>query len=274
MQKRSFTEFLLIGFALFLMACQTVPESERDQLLLVSPEAEQALGDQAFEQMMRGKQMIDQGEDYERLQRVGQDIVAVAQPELEARGHGDLNWSFHLVDDSTLNAFVVPSGQVVFTSGILPVLEDKDGMAAVMGHEVAHVIARHGGERISQQMLISGGTLLAALALADDANEAEALMGMLGVGIMFGVQFPFSRLHEAEADDIGTRLMAKAGYDPRAAVQVWARMEEATINIPAFLSTHPPSSARQEALEANMSQYLMLREAANDATIPRKVIKK
>jgi len=258
---RGFSVLMAMFFGLWLLAaCQTVPDTEREQLLLTSPELEQALGDQAFRQVMRTQTTITEGEDYDTLQRVGRRIVAEAQPELAERGFGDLDWSFHLVDDDTINAFVVPNGQVVFFTGIMPVLETEAGVAAIMGHEVAHVLARHGGERISQRLLISSGTLLAAAVLSDDAEEGERLMGALGLAALFALEMPYSRTHESEADYLGTRLMARAGYDPREAVRVWERMDEASVSVPAFLSTHPSSRARRDALEAKMPQFLELME--------------
>ncbi|MCP1728358.1 putative Zn-dependent protease [Natronospira proteinivora] len=261
----------VIVLSLCLMACQTVPETEREQLLLTSPDLEKALGDQAFSQVMRSHQEIVEGQDYETLQRVGRRIVSVAQPELAARGFGDLEWSFHLIDDDTANAFVVPSGQVVFFQGIMPILENEAGVAAVMGHEVAHVIARHGGERISQRLLVSSGTLLAASALSDDPDEGERWLGALGLAALFAMEMPYSRTHESEADYLGTRLMAKAGYDPEEAVRVWERMEAATLSLPAFLSSHPTSRSRRDALEADLPVFReLMPDADKQSPVPVK----
>lgn len=237
---------LLMG----LSGCQTVPESEREQLLLLSPEIEIAMGRQAFDKAMRGQTEITEGEDIECLQAVGERLLREAQPLLEERGFGELDWSFHLVDSETVNAFVVPSGQVVFHAGILPILQDEAGMATVMGHEIAHVVARHGGERISQQMLLAGAVWGLAAGMADDREEADRLLNTLSLVSLFFVELPYSRAHESEADRLGLQLMARAGYDPAAAPELWTRMEEAGLKVPALLSTHPSSSARREALAA------------------------
>lgn len=239
---------LLVG----LSGCQTVPESEREQLLFFSPAFEIAMGRRAFEKAMLGKTEITEGEDIERMQAVGERLLREAQPLLEARGFGDLDWSFHLVDSDKINAFVVPSGQVVFYAGILPILQDEDGMATVMGHEIAHVVARHGGERVSQQMLLTGATWGLTAGMADNRREADRLLKTLGLASLFFVELPYSRAHESEADRLGLRLMARAGYDPTAAPTLWKRMEEATLELPALLSTHPPSAERREALAAQV----------------------
>ncbi len=248
----------VICLVILLTACQTVPQTAREQLLLTSPETEMAMGEQAFRSIMRGQREITEGEAYESLQVIGQRIVMAAEPMLEARGFGDLEWSFHLVDSNTINAFVVPSGQVVFFRGILPVLENENGIAAVMGHEVAHVIARHGGERISQRLLATGATYGLAAAMADTREEADRILAAAGIATLFLLEMPYSRRHELEADYLGAQLMAMAGYDPRESVKVWARMEEATLSVPAFLSTHPHSRDRRDRLEERMPEFLSL----------------
>lgn len=231
-----------------LSGCQTVPQSEREQLLIFSPEFEIAMGRRAFDKAMLGETEITEGEEVERMRAVGERLLREAQPLLEERGFGDLDWSFHLVDSETVNAFVVPSGQVVFYAGILPILKDEAGMATVMGHEIAHVVARHGGERVSQQMLLTGATWGLTAGIADDRQEADRLLKTLGLASLLFVELPYSRAHESEADRLGLRLMARAGYDPAAAPALWERMEEATLELPALLSTHPASSERREAL--------------------------
>lgn len=248
---------IVVGL-LLLAACATVPETERQQLMLLSPEAETDMGLSAFQQIRGELDLIEEGQEYEMLQRVGGRIADAAQPLLEQRGFGELDWEFHLADSDELNAFVLPGGKVVFYRGILPILEDEAGVAAVMGHEVAHVVARHSGERLSQHVLTDVSLTAAHAALGGaDPGRRGTIMAALGLGAVVGVHLPFSRAHEQEADEIGLMLMARAGYDPRAAVGVWERMaEQAEARPPEFLSTHPHPERRAAYLEEIMPRAL------------------
>lgn len=244
--------------ALMIAACATVPESDRQQLMLLSPEAETEMGLAAFQELREDLDLIQEGEDHERLQRVGRRIAEVAEPLLQERGFEALDWEFHLADADEPNAFVLPGGKVVFYKGILPILEDEEGVAAVMGHEVAHVIGRHSGERLSQHVLTDVSLTAAYAALGgQDASRRGNIMAALGVGATVGIHLPFSRAHEREADEIGLTLMARAGYDPRAAVRVWERMaEEGGARGPEFLSTHPAPENRAQNLQEMMPEAL------------------
>lgn len=258
---------LIAGILLALVsACATVPETERRQLLLLSPAAEVDLGLAAFDQVREDLEFVEEGPGVDMVRRTGERIVAVAQPMLEARGFGELEWEFLVADSEMLNAFVLPGGKVVFYQGMVEFLEDEDSVAAVMGHEVAHVVGRHGGERVSQNVLIQVGLIGAHIALAsEEPGRREPVMAALGIGAVVGVQLPFSRAHEAEADEIGLTLMARAGYDPRAAVRVWERMDEqAETRPPEFLSTHPHPDRRAENLRALMPAALEEYRAARD----------
>lgn len=250
---------VLLGAAAFTIAgCATVPETERRQLLLLSPAAEVSMGLTAFDQIRGKLKFIETGPEYEMIQRTGRRIAVVAQPLLRQRGFGELNWQFHLADSDDMNAFVLPGGKVVFYRGLLPVLQDEAGVAAVMGHEVAHIVARHSGERLSQHVLTEISLTAAAAALGGaDPGRRDNIMAALGLGAMVGIQLPFSRAHEREADEIGLLLMARAGYDPRAAVRVWERMAaESKRRPPEFLSTHPDPEARIAHLREVMPRAL------------------
>lgn len=249
--------------ALLLVAgCETVPETGRSQLMLLGPEAEVELGATAFQELRQELDLIDEGPQVEMVREVGRRISEAAQPELEAQGFGDLDWEFHVADSEELNAFVLPGGKVVFYRGMVDLLENEDEVAAVMGHEIAHVVARHSGERISQNILTQVGLAGAQVALqSQDPSRRDPILAALGVGATVGVILPYSRSHESEADEIGLTLMARAGYDPRAAVAVWERMAEVSdTRAPEFLSTHPNPQRRAESLRELMPRALEIYE--------------
>ncbi len=169
------------------------------------------------------------------MKRVGKRIAAVANRK-------DYQWDFRLIESETQNAFCLPGGKVAIYQGILPVCEDEAGLAVVMSHEIAHALARHGGERMSQNMASDGAKVLIDKVAGKYVPEKkELLMQAYGVGSKYAVLLPYSRKHESEADQIGLRLMAKAGYDPTVAPEFWTRfgsMKEGD-SMPEFLSTHP-----------------------------------
>jgi len=229
--------------------CQSVPYTGRSQLLLVSEAEEAALGAEAYAETLKSARLSQDRAKVDLLRRVGARIAAAADKP-------SFRWEFHLIDDDrTINAWCLPGGKVAFYTGILAVARDEDGIAVVMGHEVAHAIARHGAERMSQGMAVRLGGAALAAALADRPAETRALYSeAYGVGSALGVLLPYSRAHESEADRIGLILMAKAGYDPGHALEFWKRMEEATggagagAGLDAFLRTHPTDAERQRRI--------------------------
>lgn len=248
---------VFLAFVVWLSGCATVPDTERSQFLLLGPEQEVNMGARAFDEMRSELDFVESGPQKQQLARIGERIVEVAQPRLRERGFPELDWEFKVVDDDQLNAFVLPAGKVVFYTGLLELAGNDAEVASVMGHEVAHVIARHSGERLSQNMLISGGLLAAQAGIAgQDAGERQAIMAALGIGATVGVQLPFSRAHESEADRIGLILMAEAGYDPQAAVDFWRKMEERKGGggPPTLLSTHPGAGDRVAELREQMPE--------------------
>lgn len=247
---------LLFALTIVVAGCATVPDTDRRQVLLLSPQDEVRMGLQAFDQMREELDLMKAGPEKDQVERIGERIVTVARGRLQDRGFDALDWEFHVVEDEQLNAFVLPGGKVVFYTGLLELAASDDEVAAVMGHEIAHVVARHAGERLSQNVLITTGLTAAQIALADsDSASSRTTMAALGVGAVVGVQLPFSRTHEAEADEIGLVLMAEAGYDPEAALTFWRKMaEQGGGRPPAFLSTHPAPERRLEELERLMPQ--------------------
>lgn len=240
-------QLLLAGAAAIVGGCATVPETGRSQLILMSASQEASLGLQAYDEILKDKKLSTDAALTAQVTRVGERI---------ARATGkDFDWEFRLVDDAKqINAFALPGGKVAVYTGILPITQDDDGLAVVMGHEVAHATARHGAERMSQGQLaqiiaIGGGVALGG----GDPQRTKAVIGALGAGASVGVILPFSRKQESEADRIGLRYMARAGYDPGAAVGFWQRMSAAAGSgkkPPEFLSTHPSDETRIRQIEA------------------------
>lgn len=246
----------LITMVVLAAGCATVPDTDRRQVLLLSPQDEVRLGLQAFEQVRDELDLMESGPEKDQVERIGGRIVDAASGRLQDRGFDSLEWEFHVVDDEQVNAFVLPGGKIVFYTGLLELADSDAEVAAVMGHEVAHVVARHAGERLSQNVLITTSLTAAQIALADgDSARGRTTMAALGIGAVVGVQLPFSRTHEAEADEIGLVLMAEAGYDPAAAITFWQKMaDQADGRPPAFLATHPAPDRRIENLERLMPE--------------------
>jgi len=240
--------------AAIVAACETVPYTGRSQLQFMSPQQETQLGVQAFQQTLAKARLSSDASASEMVTRVGSRIAAVT-------GHPEYQWEYRLIqDDKQANAFALPGGKVAVYTGILPITRDENGLAAVLGHEIGHVIARHGGERVSQQMLVNVG-LEATMAALSSGNPAtvQAVASLLGAGAMVGLVLPWGRAQESEADHLGLILMAKAGYDPHAARDLWVRMTAASQGSgrpPEFLSTHPSEPTRVRQLEAWMPEAM------------------
>lgn len=249
---------ILSIFLLIVAGCAKVPETGRTQLLMISTSAEVDMGVTAFEQISEDLDFVEEGYRVEMIQRVGERIAAAAEPALAKRGFPELDWEFMLVDDETVNAFVLPGGKIVFYAGIVDLVETEEGIATVMGHEIGHLVGRHAAERLSQHVLVNMSLAAAQRALSDrDPGTRDNIISVLGAGAAVGVMLPYSRTHEREADEIGLILMARAGYDPREAINVWERMAELqTERPPEFLSTHPDPERRIEHLNRVMPRAL------------------
>ena len=234
----------LVALAATLFACATVPYTDRTQLLLTSAEQEAALGAEVYQHVLAAEAIVRDPRLVEPVREVGRRIAAVAD-------RPEYNWEFNVVDEpQTANASVLPGGKVIVYSGLFPVARDTAGLAAVMAHEVGHAIARHGGERMSQTTLLQAlGTGLSIAFEGSSAATQQGVMAAFGLGAQYGVLLPFSRSQESEADHIGMILMAKAGYDPQAALELWERFEaQGSAGPPEFLSTHPSYGTRQQQI--------------------------
>ncbi len=253
---------LTAGLALLLLhasaGCRRVPGTDRTQFNVFSRETETTMGANAYREIMADEEQVTGTRMAQILERVGRRIVAVApDPGYE--------WEFALVRSETVNAFALPGGKVVFYTGMLPYFKTEADLAVVMGHEIAHVIARHGGERMSQGVLISGiSTAVGAYLESKGVERSERNMWLaaLGAGAQLGVSLPFSRKHEYEADKLGMRYMAKAGFDPRAAPAFWDAFKGSS-GTPEFLSTHPHDDNRAAELRAQLPQALEHYRAAD-----------
>jgi predicted Zn-dependent protease len=227
-------------------ACQTVPITGRSQLLLVSEADEVRMGLQSYQEVLsKAKLSTDQAVN-EKVGRVGTRIA-------EATGRKDLHWEFKVIESQQVNAFALPGGKVAVYTGILPITRDDAGLAAVLGHEVAHAIARHGAERLSQDMLVQVGLAATMTALSNrDPKTVQSVGALLGAGASVGLLLPWGRSQESEADHLGLIYMAKAGYDPHAARDLWVRMAEASKSSGKpfeFLSTHPSEATRIKQID-------------------------
>ena len=246
-----------------LEGCYRAPGTARDQLIFFSEEKEREYGLEAYRQVLRQARLSENPEINDMVQRVGQRIAKAAdKPEYQ--------WEFAVIaDDKNINAFALPGGKVAVFTGILKYTKTEGGLATVMGHEVAHALQRHGVERMSRSIIDQIAQLGALGAAASGHASGGALQGLLGAyGV--NVSLPFNRKQESEADYIGLRLMAEAGYDPREAIPFWERMSgcprmmigkvcfRSQQAIPEFLSTHPSDETRINQIEAWLPEAVKL----------------
>ena len=233
---------------LLLSGCLTVPETGRRQVMLISSSQEMQLGLSAFQQMKKETPVSRDPAVNAMVQRVGRRIAAVA----ELPG---AQWEFVVFDSKQANAFCLPGGKVGIYTGILPITKDEAGLATVIGHEIAHAVARHGAERVSEGILLqTGGGLLGASLSSADPRTQVLVMTAYGIGAKVGRELPHSRGQESEADHIGLIYMARAGYDPEAAVGFWQRFADHSRSqggggTPAFLRTHPLDTVRIQQIQ-------------------------
>lgn len=248
---KKITYLKIILTILFFSSCATVPYTNRSSLILIPISQELSLGEGAFEDLKKNEKIIDKGEQFEMIKRVGQKIAEVANKP-------DYRWEFLLIDKpDVINAFCLPGGKVAFYTGILPVCAGENGIAVVMGHEIAHAIARHGAERMSHGLLAEMTGILIGNAIDKKSPEhRQAILAAYGLTAQLGVLLPFSRAQEYEADRIGLILMTKAGYDPEEAVKFWERMSSISSgkSIPEFLSTHPCDEKRIRELKKRLQK--------------------
>ena len=248
-----------------LAGCVTNPYTDRWQLMMVSSGQEMQLGTQAYQQVLQDPnvKISTDPREVEPVKRVAARVIEAAKKSKYADLANQFQWEVSVIkEDQTLNAFALPGGKIAVYTGIFAVSKNEAGLAAVMGHEVVHALARHGGERMSQNVVAQGALTVANVGLAVfgvDPILGNGAMAALGAGAQVGVLLPFSRKHESEADYIGMLFAAQAGYDPREAVRVWERMAKLSSEAPSeFLSTHPAHETRIKQLQEWLPEALPL----------------
>ena len=244
---------LLVVLLVSLSACSTVPITGRSQLNLIPGSSMMSMSLQQYDQFLKEHKVSSNQEQTAAVKRVGANVQQAVERYFASSGLSqqlsDYKWEFNLVEDKQVNAWCMPGGKVVVYTGILPVANGDAGLAVVMGHEIAHAIAEHGNERMSQGLLAQMGGVALSTALSTQTAVTQQLwMSVYGVGAQYGAIMPYGRMQESEADHLGLIFMAMAGYDPNEAVTFWERMsaQKGGKAPPEFLSTHPSDATRIE----------------------------
>jgi predicted Zn-dependent protease len=236
--------------------CTKVAVSGRKQLNLIPDSEMMTMSYQQYDEVVKQSKLSGDSAQVRRLRAVGVRIQRAVEEYYAGLGQSgalkDYKWEFNLIESEEVNAWCMPGGKVAFYTGILPVCQNDTGIAVVMGHEVAHAVAEHGAERMSHALLAQMGGMALSAALSSEPERTQALwMGAFGLGAQFGVLLPFSRTQESEADHLGLVFMARAGYQPRAALEFWKRMaaQGGGQAVPEFLSTHPSDATRIQNIQ-------------------------
>lgn len=253
----------LCSLLLFVSACEQVAITGRSQLNFVPDSVMNSMSLQSYNEFLSENKLSSDVKQAEMVKAVGNRIAQAVQQYCAQNNMSDrldgYKWEFNLVEDKAVNAWAMPGGKVVVYTGLLPVAKDDAGLAVVMGHEIAHAIARHGAERMSQGLLVEMGGTALSTALSKKPQETKDLfMKSYGVGTQYGVLLPYSRVQETEADRLGLIFMAMAGYDPHEAVGFWERMSATNQGSapPELLSTHPSDATRIRNIESFMPEAM------------------
>lgn len=257
----------LIIVILFLsLSCTTVPITGRKQFIILPDYAMLSMSLQQYNEFLKTNKISSNQEQTQMVKKVGRKIQMAVEQYFTDKNMSytlrDYKWEFNLIESEEKNAWAMPGGKVVVYEGLLPITRDEAGLAVVMGHEIAHAIAKHGNERMSQGLIVQMGGMALTKAMAEKPEKTRRLwMTAFGVGAQFGVMLPFSRYQESEADHLGLVFMAIAGYDPNEAVEVWKRMAQMKEGQtpPEFLSTHPSDETRIRKIKETIpkvEQYL------------------
>jgi predicted Zn-dependent protease len=240
----------LLTIFIVIMSCSTNPFTGKKTLALVPNSQLFPMAFQEYNSFLKENKVVKGTKDAQMVTNVGRKIAVASERWLTANGYAgylkDYKWDYNLVEDPSVNAWAMPGGKIVFYTGILPIANGEAGIAAIMGHEVAHALANHGQQRMSAGQLQALGAVAGNVALSDDPENQAIFNQAYGIGTTVGVMLPFSRNHESEADRIGLTLMAISGYDPIEAANLWRRMKANSGGQapPEFLSTHPSSDSR------------------------------
>jgi len=262
MKKLQTELFVILIMALLIQFCSLVPLTGRRQLSLVSDADMLSTSFVQYDQFLKDNKLSTNTAQTNMVKGVGKRIqnavvTYFARNNLTQELNG-FAWEFNLIESNEVNAWCMPGGKVVVYSGILPVTQDETGLAVVMGHEIAHAVAKHSNERMSQALLAQlGGETLAAALQQKPQQTQEIWMAVFGAGVQLGAILPYSRLQESEADHLGLIFMAMAGYNPNGAVEFWQRMSQnAGAKPPEFLSTHPSDQSRIQKIKAEIPEAM------------------
>ena len=260
--------------ALVLIGCATNPYTKRTQLLILPEGYMNEMGAAQYNQMLQDPELSlsQDRREVNPVKRVAARIIEAAKRSHYAQDAKSFDWEVSIIkDDNTKNAWALPGGKMAVYTGIFPMAQNEAGLAAIMGHEVVHALAQHGGERMSQGLMAQLGMTAAAIALSTQGSSPamnQLALQSMGVALQTGVLLPFSRKHESEADYVGVLLAADAGYDPREAIRIWERMAAASGGAPPeFLSTHPANETRIANLKRWMPEALAIYRKAPKAPV-------
>lgn len=250
-----------IAAAAVVTACSTVALTGRRQLMLVSDQEVLASSLTSYKEYMSSATPSTNKANTAMVQRVGKRLANAVETYLKENGRADqiqnFSWEFNLVKSDQVNAFCMPGGKIVVYEGILPYTKDEASLAIVLGHEIAHAVANHSAERMSQQLLANYGATALSIATAGASSITQEMsQAVYGLGANYGVMLPFSRKHESEADRMGLIFAAMAGYDPSVAVSFWQRMAAGTAQVPEFLSDHPSDARRVSDIQKELPEAL------------------
>lgn len=251
-----------VVLAFISTSCSTVPLTGRSQVNLLPESNMVEMSLTSYDQFLDTNKVASNRQQVEMVKRAGQKIASAVEQYLKSNGYESylqyFKWEFNLIENEVPNAWCMPGGKVVVYTGILPLTQSEAGLAVVMGHEIAHAVARHGNERMSHSMLVQMGGIALGEAIKEKPEQTQAIFSAAyGMGSQVGVMLPFSRQHEYEADQMGLIFMAIAGYNPQEAVGFWQRMaQNSGQKPPEFLSTHPVDAKRIEALQEVMPEAM------------------
>ncbi|WP_306541237.1 M48 family metallopeptidase [Dysgonomonas sp.] len=262
---------LFIAMSLLFSSCGSVPVTGRKQLNLVSNQEVLSLSLQQYQQFIKSAPISTDKKNTALVQKVGTNIANAVETYLKNNGYADelasYAWEFNLVKSADVNAFCMPGGKIVVYEGILPYTQDETGLAVVLGHEVAHAVAKHANERMSQQMMTEYGTAAIGTALGGTSTGVQqAAAAAIGLGSQYGILLPYSRKQELEADKLGLIFMAMAGYNPSQAAAFWTRMSQQGSSTPEFMSTHPSDNTRIQQIEKDLPEAMKYYKGGTGAT--------
>lgn len=254
----------------FLAGCSTVPVTGRSQLDLIPASTMLSMSNQQYSEFLGANPLSRNHEQTDMVRSVGTRIQGAVEQYFRTQKMSDqlagYSWEFNLIESREANAWCMPGGKVVVYSGLLPITQTETGLAVVVGHEIAHAVAEHGRERMSQQLVAQLGGMALSEALSKKPQETQQLwMTAFGLGTQYGALLPFSRVQENEADRLGLIFMAMAGYDPREALSLWRRMSQNSSGQapPEFMSTHPSDDTRIANIEREMPEALQYYRVAS-----------